>query len=79
MTRSILIAGFLALAITACGKTEEAAPIPEATPAPAMPAPADANANKPADPSATMPSNSDAAKPADVVAPATPADAAKSK
>ena len=33
MTRSILLAALLALALTACGKKEEAAPAVEAAPA----------------------------------------------
>ncbi len=43
MTRSILLAALLALALTACGKKEEAAPAPEAA-APAAAAPAEAAA-----------------------------------
>ena len=39
MTRSVLLAALLALALTACGKKEEAAPAPEAA-APAAAAPA---------------------------------------
>ena len=49
MTRSALIAALLALALTACGQKEEAAPAPadaapaaEAAPAPADAAPAEA-------------------------------------
>ena len=37
MTRSVLLAALLALALTACNKPEEAAPAPEAAPAAAAP------------------------------------------
>ncbi len=40
MTRSILLAALLALALTACGKKEEAAPAVEAAPAAEAAAPA---------------------------------------
>ena len=44
MTRSILLAALLALALTACGKKEEAAPAVEAAPAAEAAAPAAAPA-----------------------------------
>ena len=42
MTRSALIAALLALALTACGQKEEAAPAADAAPAAEAAAPADA-------------------------------------
>ena len=42
MTRSALIAALLALALTACGQKEEAAPAADAAPAAETAAPADA-------------------------------------
>ena len=51
MTRSVLFAALLALALTACGKKEEAA-APEAAPAPAAEAPAAAPAADAAAPAA---------------------------
>ena len=48
MTRSILLAALLALALTACGKKEEAAPAVEAAPAAEAAAPADAAPAAPA-------------------------------
>jgi hypothetical protein len=84
MKHSLLVAALVAVALTACGKKEEAkpaaapAPAPVAAPAPAAPAtdtakPADAAAAPAAAPAA------DAAKPADAAAApaAAPADAAK--
>ena len=71
MTRSILLAALLALAITACGKKEEAAPVEaapavEATPAAPMEAApaAPADAAKPADaaPAEAAPAAPEAAK-----------------
>ncbi len=61
MTRSILLAALLALALTACGKKEEAAPAVEAAPAAEAAAPA-ADAAAPA---------------ADAAAPAAAPEAAK--
>lgn len=69
MTRSILLAALLALALTACGKKEEA-PAPEAAPAAEAPAaPAAAPAEAPAAPTE--------AAPAEPAAPAAPAEEKK--
>lgn len=64
MKRTLLVSALLAIALTACGKKEEAAPVPAATTA----APA------------VTPGSSDVAKPADTAAPPTApgADAAAS-
>jgi len=52
MTRSILLAALLALALTACGKKEEAAPAVEAAPAAEAAAPEAAPAADAAAPAA---------------------------
>lgn len=52
MTRSILLAALLALALVACGKKEEAAPAPAAEAPMAAPAPAPAAAPDAAAPAA---------------------------
>ena len=52
MTRSILLAALLALALVACGKKEEAAPAPSAEAPMAAPAPAAPEAAAPAAPAA---------------------------
>jgi hypothetical protein len=70
MTRSILLAALLALALVACGKKEEAAPAPAAEAPMAAPAPAPAAAPDAAAPAAAP----DAAAPA---APAAPAEEKK--
>ena len=67
MTRSAILAALLALALTACGQKEEAAPAADAAPAAEAAAPA-------AD--AAAPAAADAAAPADA-APAAPAADAK--
>lgn len=64
MNRTLLISAFLAIALTACGKKEQA-------PAPAAPTTAPAATPAPAAAPAT-----DAAKPADAAAPAASAPAA---
>ena len=67
MTRSILLAALLALALVACGKKEEAAPAPAAEAPMAAPAPAAA-------PDAAAPAAAPEAAPA---APAAPAEEKK--
>lgn len=62
MKRTLLVSALLAIALTACGKKEEAAPVPAATTA----APA------------VTPGSSDVAKPADTAAPPTAPAAAAS-
>lgn len=49
MTRSAILAALLALALTACGQKEEAAPAAEAAPAPAAEAAPAADAAAPAE------------------------------
>ena len=70
MIRSLLVAMLVALALAACGKKEEPAPVPAVAPA-AEPA-------KPAEAAPAAPAPADAAKPADAAAaPAAPAADAK--
>lgn len=69
MTRSALLAALLAIALTACGQKEEAAPAPAPAEAPAAEAPAAA-------PAEAAPAADAAAPAADAAAPAAEAPAA---
>ncbi|MCR2746643.1 hypothetical protein [Limnobacter parvus] len=69
MKNSILIASLFAVALAACGKKEEAAPVEPAAPAVVEPAPVEP---APAEPMATEPAPAEpmATEPADATAPA---------
>lgn len=69
MKNSILIASLFAVALAACGKKEEAAPVEPAAPAVVEPAPVEP---APAEPMATEPAPAEpmATEPADTTAPA---------
>lgn len=74
MKNSILIASLFAVALAACGKKEEAAPVEPAAPAVVEPAPAEPMVTEPApaEPMATEPAPAEpmATEPADATAPA---------